>query len=262
MVYPVTERMSHSRMRMIGECGEKARQKYVLNTPERPSVPMVAGKAVHNYIQDLELYRLDLVSEVPEWWEYLHAEVNRTELETGVPAEDFEVRGRKTKDRPDKETLIVWATDLGPDIIKRYEEFDWGDWAIAMLPGPGGELVPGIEYPIRLDEPYWHGYVDQFRIDRYGNVMALDVKTGQRIYKTVQLEEYGAVARMLGVRCVYGGYWDARKGEFTHRPLSWDTDTFVQYVEGRRTAFELGIYLPNVGDHCSWCSYRDACKFS
>lgn len=259
--------MSHSRGRLLGDCGEWFRLKYREQVPEQPGWALIGGKAWHQWAQDYELFKLGGV--VPHSWAfYLGQAAAEETVSSGISADDFKVSGRKTKAHPDGETFEVWLNELGPQMIADYEDFDWGVWKIAHIRDfdknraePGG-LVPGIEYPMKLDQPRWQGYVDQIRQDRAGNLLVLDLKTGQRIYKTTQLEEYGAAGKLLGLRTVYGGYYLARKAEFTHTPLRWSAQQFTTYVEGRHQLAESGIFVPNVGDHCGWCPVRDHCSYA
>lgn len=252
------ETMSHSRGRTLGECGHKYFLKYRENVPEQPSVALVGGKAWHQWAQDYELSKLGK-AKLLSWQAYLMEATIDQEQASGLERHQFKRSGRKSKAHPDGETLDVWLTELGPQMCADYEAFDWGVWKIATdLPG---DQPVGIEYALRLDTPAWQGYVDQIRRDRTGNYIAVDLKTGQRIYKTTQLEEYGGGGRLNGIRISYGGHYLSRKAEFTWQPLRWSNELFVQYVEDRHTLSSSGIFTPNVGDHCSWCPVRAHCTW-
>jgi hypothetical protein len=258
------ETMSHSRGRTLGECGHKYFLKYRENVPEQPSWALIGGKAWHNWAQDYELSKLR-GDQRGLWPHYLDAAVESEVFASGLEPKEFRAAGRKSKAHPDGETFSVWLNELGPDMIAKYEAFDWGVWKIATdLPRIGemsaGSAI-GIEYPLKLANPAWQGYVDQIRRDRTGNYIAIDLKTGQRIYKTTQLEEYGGGGRLNGIRISYGGYYLSRKAEFTWQPLRWSNELFVQYVTDRHTLSSSGIFTPNVGDHCGWCPVRDHCQY-
>lgn len=258
------ETMSHSRAKTLGDCGHKYYLKYREHVPEKPSIALVGGSAFHAWVEAYERDKLggDPVKPFPV---YLDEALGQQVEATGLPVEDFKISGRKSKARPDGETLRVWATELGPEMVELYRQFDWGRWEIAhTIPNFEGGLTAGIEYPIKLDQPKWQGFVDQVRRDKItGNHMVLDVKTGQRLYlPSTQLEEYGAACRMLGLQVWYGGWYMARKGEFTWTPLRWSAGLFTQYVTDRHTVAEGGIFLPNIGDHCAWCPVRDHCKYA
>jgi hypothetical protein len=250
-------RVSHSRGRVWGECLTKGALKYRLGVPEQPAWALVGGKAFHNWVEACELCRLG--GDTPGLWsDYLDKAVADEEQATGITSADFRVTG-KIKSRPDGENGWYWLTDLGPRMIELYTRYDWGEWRIAhTIPNFQGGFTAGIEYPLVLDN--WHGYVDQIREDKHGNLLAVDVKTGKRMYRTTQLEEYGAAGKKLGLRIVYGGYYDARKGEFERKPLRWTVDMFDRYVAGRHWLQDNAPEdVPNVGDHCSWCPVRDHC---
>lgn len=258
------ETMSHSRAKTLGDCGHKYFLKYREQVPEKPSIALVGGSAFHKWVEDYELSKLG--GDQPGLWSnYVEAALDADVFASGLPPEQFKVSGRKSKARPDGETLGVWLSDLGPQMIADYTRFDWGNWEIApVLPNhTTGNLTAGIEYPLQLEQPRWQGYVDQVRRDRRtGNLMVLDVKTGQRLYlPSTQLEEYGAAARMLGIKVWYGGWYMARKAEFTYTPLRWSAELFTRYVNDHHTISTSGVFLPNVGDHCAWCPVRDHCQF-
>jgi PD-(D/E)XK nuclease superfamily len=254
----MTERMSHSRGRTIGECGHRYFLKYRAQVPEAPSWALVGGRAFHSWCQDYELAKLG--GDTPHHWAYYLGMAVGDEVESsGTRPESWRATG-KLKSRPNGEDFSYWLDELGPKMIELYQGYDWGDWRIAhTIPDGHGGLTAGIEYPLHLDT--WHGYVDQIREDNLGNLLAVDLKTGKRMYKTTQLEEYGAAGKKLGLRIVYGGYYNARKGEFDHKPLRWTVEQFDEYVAGRHTMATSGLYLPNVGDHCGWCPVRDHCKW-
>jgi RecB family exonuclease len=110
----------------------------------------------------------------------------------------------------------------------------------------------------------WQGYID--RIDKktvgaYETYRVVDYKTGSKIWKSTQNDEYGAALSMHGIPIGYTATYNARKMELTETPKRWDSATFLELVSYQRQGIEAGYFPPSVGDHCGWCNVADHCKF-
>ena len=252
--------VSHSRLADYARCGEAYRLKRVVQVPQRPSVAQIAGKAWHQWAQDHEYGPL-----FGTWADYLESAVADAVAESGYTRAGFKVTGRKTKARPDGETLDVWRDELGPELCRLYEGADWGEFdeIATALPNDSKGNPNGLEYHLELGAPYhWQGYVDQIRVDRHGNLMVVDLKTWSRKRITTQLEEYCAAGQILGLPTVYACYYTARKGIVESKHIGkWSKDTLMQYINAGRTGINAGYFPPSVGDHCSWCDVAEHCMF-
>lgn len=259
------QRMSPSRAAKFGQCGEQYRLAYIEQVPRRPSVAALAGRAVHECLEDGELYRLGRGIVVPTFAEAFDLELAAAEEESGVQREDFKVSGRKTKALPYGEDITYWLEELGPWMVSATMRYDWGsDWRIAegdeLPPDRNGNQV-GLEYEVEIDGVFL-GIIDRLEIDRFGNFRATDYKTG-RARKTVQLQQYMSALKLWGVRCNYAAYFYTRKQELSEVKLSaWSEDTFMEFQARYQVAIEDKRYIPVPGDHCGWCDVRDHCQFA
>lgn len=195
---------------------------------------------------------------------YLDQACLDAELESGITRWDFKVTGRRTKALPDGETLAVWEEKLGPELTDMYERADWDGFdSIAQdLPQDVDGNTLGLEYHLELAIPAWHGYIDQIRVDQFGNLMVVDLKTWSRKRVTSQLEEYAAACQASGINARYAAYYSARKGVVESKHLArWDPMVFHRYVELGRQGIDAGRFSPAVGDHCTWCDVSEHCTF-
>jgi hypothetical protein len=252
--------LSHSRADKYGKCGEQYRLSYIEHVPEIPSLAQLGGRAVHEYAQALELFRLGLGPAPAGFAVLFEMELAKAELESGLPRDKFKASGRKTVARPNGEDIAYWRDVLGPDMCERLTAFDWGEWTVATdLPEDSNGNTNGLEYHVEVDG--FQGFVDRIDQDKHGNKRAVDYKSGQRIYPSVQTELYMIALQKLGVRCVYGGYYLARKAELTYRPVKWSVSTFDTYLGLHRTGIDAEFYMPHPGEHCGWCSVSDHCAY-
>lgn len=251
--------LSHSRADKYGKCGEQYRLSYIEKVPEIPSLAQLGGRAWHEFANLWELSALTGGS-VGWWPELFEAELVKAEQESELPRDRFKASGRKTKDRPNGEDIPYWRDVLGPDMCGKFGTFDWGGWTVATdLPPDSKGNTTGLEYHIEVDG--FQGFADRIDVDQHGNHRVVDYKTGQRIYPSVQTELYMIALQKAGVRCVYGGYYHARKAELTFRPVKWTVSVFDTYLGLHRSGIDAGFYMPHPGEHCGWCSVSDHCAY-
>ena len=143
-----------------------------------------------------------------------------------LPLDQWRTAGRRTKANPDGETLDWWQGD-GLQQIEKYKEWlETCGWQIATMP----DGKPGIEWeaqvtfggsPIRLivDGIYSNGQ-DWIVVDYMTRKAALDDLTDL---------------------------------------TPWGIDFFDQQFAAMNAYMGTGFFPANVGDHCSYCSYRDYC---
>lgn len=253
--------LSHSRADQYGKCGEQYRLSRIEGVPEIPSLAQLGGRGWHEYAYELEAFRAGVGDKGPQSFAMLfETELVTAEQASGLTRDKFKASGRKTVARPNGEDIAYWRDELGPDMCGKFEAFDWADWKIATdLPPDGSGNTYGLEYHIEIDG--FQGYADRIDVDEHGNHRVVDYKTGQRIYPSVQTELYMVALQKLGVRCVFGGYYHARKAELTFRPVKWSVNVFDRYLAMHRTGIDAEFYLPHPGEHCGWCSVSDHCAF-
>ena len=167
---------------------------------------------------------------------------------------------RTTKANPDGEN-VAWWFENGKKFLESWIEWrknsGWKIWE-----SPTGE--PGIELVMELEVggiPF-KGAIDRIFVTPEGELVILDLKTGQRTPTTeLQLQVYACMMeRALGIRPSYGVYWMARQGS-TSIPTSLDKFTLRkldEMVSLFQKARENNLYLPNF-EGCKLCSYQEHC---
>lgn len=263
-------RISFSKAAALGRCGWQYHLTRELGIKEVPSLAMAGGSAFHSYVEDYELHRLfpDAGVAPLDVGVYFGSELAKLEQQSGMPRAEFKVSGRRTKERPDKETELVWRSELLPQMVDGYLNFDWGDWEIATdLPRDSGQhgSIVGVEYMIELRSPvHFVMHADQIRKRKTdGNYGIFDLKTGQRIYTSAQIPQYIVAARKHGINAWYGGYYNARKAELDGPHLGkWTDEVFDHYVTTAQQQVASELRLPVVDEHCGWCGVRESCVFA
>lgn len=253
-------RLSFSRAHQYGDCGHRYKLSRIDGVPEIPSLALIGGGAFHDWAHDYEVTRLSRAFNVDPFEVYLEMHLDKTEQESGLDRSMFKASGKVSKAHPNKEDITVWRDELGPQMCETFKGFDWGDWKIAtdLPPDSTGNTI-GLEYHIEV--PGFQGFVDRIEVDRLGNLRVVDYKAGQRVYPSIQLQLYMVAGQKMGLRTTYGGYYNARKGELTVKPVRWNHITFDQYLALSRMGIDSEFYLPNPGEHCGWCSVSAACDF-
>lgn len=256
-------RMSASKAQTYAGCGWKYNLKYNEGVPQVPSVASLAGRAVHAYAHDLELFRLRLEPYPEPFSSYFDSELALAETTSGVDRSQFKVGGRRTKALPNGETIEYWRDELGPWMCQQLAAFDFGsEWSVATnLPPDADDRTVGLEYAVHLPDIPFVAYIDRIDVDQYGNYRVVDYKTG-RARKSTQLQLYMAALKVLGVRAVYAAYFYTRKAQLDG-PYSaaWSEQTFRDYLTVHQMGIRSALYIPNPGDQCSWCDVADHCRF-
>lgn len=202
------------------------------------------------------------------WAEVWSKTIARVEESTGVPCDEWRTGGRRSKALPEGESLAFWQSEGLQQVEKYLEWYKNSGWSIHTMP----DGKPGIEWEAEV----WFGpskvrlVVDA--IYRTGvpwmdaipdELIVVDYKTGSRPPAgPVQLALYAsAIEKVYGVRPRWGAYYMSRKGVIDDLIdlTPWGIDYF-EYEFGAMQAFmDTGFYPPNVGEHCSYCSFRDYC---
>lgn len=171
--------------------------------------------------------------------------------------------GKKSKDKPNGEDVGWWRA-AGLNMLNGYADW-WAagpPWRIWTL--PDGE--PAVEVPVLvpLNGVPVVGYIDQIlQSTSDERLLIVDKKTGARKPPIpIQLAGYAVSAEAVFAQPMsWGAYYMARDAELTDpEPLShWTPELLGSMYERMDRAERLGLYLPNVGSHCSGCLVRRWC---
>jgi hypothetical protein len=177
-----------------------------------------------------------------------------------VDKNSFRQSSRTSKANPDGENYDWWYEN-GKKFVDAWVEWRQGSgWKLWTTP----EGKPAIELVLEMEVGgiTMKGAIDRVFVTPEGELVIVDIKTGQRTPQTdLQLQVYACMMeRTLGVRPSYGAYWMARQGS-TSTPVSLDEFTLKkldELVALFQKARENKIYLPNF-DGCKMCSYKEYC---
>lgn len=194
------------------------------------------------------------------WENALARQVRELAERSGADPKTWRTGGRKTKERPNGETLQEWKA-MGLKQVEDYIAwFEKSGWKIATM--PNGK--PAIEWEAEVQ---FGGLPVRLVIDAIYEVgddwVVVDYKTGARTpYGVLQLAQYAsAVEKVYGKRPKWGAFYMTRKAELS--PLTdltpWGIDYFEYGFAAMNQQIELGLFPPNVGDHCSYCGFAEYC---
>jgi hypothetical protein len=266
----VTRRWSHSAYEDYSSCGEKYRLKRIQKVPDQPGVARVAGTAFHFWA---ECYDFDHVNgqghdDSRSFADVFEQALKDEEERHQIPREQFQVSGKPTKDKPNKEDITHWRDALGPELCRMYAEWrDNSDFTIAQdLPQDANGNTVGIEYELsyKVGQVEEKAYVDRIEYDINGNLGVIDLKTWARKRTSVQLQTYIVGLNKRGVPAMWGAYYHARKGvaDTPTFHTGWDEHRLAVLHEQAAVMEASGFYLPRISDDCGWCSVRAHCAFA
>lgn len=254
-------------------CPEAYRLARIEGVSRRPSVPALAGTAIHVGTEEVDRLILAGVDDL----DTLTRE-SLTNAETALDSAVDEVcgQGEWTVDdfkyfgfRP-AQTLDWYRATGIPNSMRAYAGWRLGadtHLDVAMLPGE----QPAVELPfeIQLWEIPIVGFIDRLMIERDSLVFyALDIKSGNKPTTDEQLGLYRyALAEQYGIDVSWGGYvYGLKRGEAKLTPpidLTHWTKEKLYYVYSRADyLINQGIFLPNPGEACFTCDVSHACRFA
>lgn len=273
--------LSFSQLNTFLDCGEKFRLKYVVGAPQETGGAMIAGRAVHETIEE---------SELRGWWqepadaepdpffaadsegiEFFRARLDAQVKEAGG-AERIRWGGRQIAGQ--REDYPWWITN-GAFMLRRYaasrQAFHESGWRSA----PGGTemrvTVPleGIEQPLL-------GYIDKFLMQEVdldsGEIMPepaiVDWKTGKvgsinpmqfATYATL-LELGPQIVTSIGLAVfLRAGDADRRVQPVRFAPIvPRMKEVYASLVEGVESGRQ---FVPNPHAWCSSCEVRESCWY-
>lgn len=269
---------SFSQVKQLRQCGWQYYLERVLAKPSRPSVPAVAGIAVHSATEVIDHLLHQGHTDTTDIYgraqakadEAVEASIAKLSA-AGWATETWKKFGRKTTEKPNGEDL-TWFREVGiPNSLAAY--MAWReqnpDWTLAEIPGFG----PAIEVPFN----YWvtpgrlvHGFIDRvFTSKAQGGFFPLDIKSGNKPKTDEQLGLYAAALQAdesLGWKVTTGYFiYGLKLGtakitdalDLTH----WTQERLGRMYESASLAIDQGIFIPNPGDACWICSVSEHCEY-
>lgn len=194
------------------------------------------------------------------WRAAWEKEIREQETSSGIPASSWRAAGRKTKEKPNGESVEFWAEE-GLRQVTSYAEWLTSnpDWQIAS--GPSGE--PLVEFSLSgwVGDVFVKGFADA--VFAAPMLIQVDYKTGTRPQAgPQQLALYSVLMEGLGMEAPeWGAFFNTRKGELspvenlTHWDRAWWEKQFARLIAGKTHE----IYLPSIGDHCRSCGVSRFC---
>lgn len=260
-------KLSHSQLNGWATCGHRYYLERVARVPQVPAWNLIGGSAVHEATEQWDKQRLGVALPVYDFEEIFARLTADAEDDSGRDRSTFRATGRASKEWPEKEN-DAWWLHHGPAMVERWKTFvNNVPWDIWIMPDGTPAVELGFEFGLDPDdsgEPRvsLRGFIDRVFIDRQGNLIVVDLKTGaSKQMSTRQLGTYRVgLQQVYRVDALDGAFWDARAGvaypaplnEYTWERLSW------QYSRVR-VARELNIFIPNPSNLCSSCSVQEWC---
>lgn len=260
---PIPSRLSYSSLNSYAECGERWRLERGYGVNKSTWFATVAGSAIHEITEKIDLTEIGAYSgPIPTF----KAELDRRlEIEKRKGLE-VKPSGRKLKEigpagGPNKRDYEWWLV-YGPKYVENWQEWKAeSEWHLAVMPDGSA----GIEVTIRQQMAGRDhlGFIDRVYITPDGEVVVVDLKTGNVPVSTLQLGAYRVgLQREHGLYADWGTYWMAGDGQLAGlKDLTRYTPEYIdaQYEMAWR-GIEAGVFLPNVTSMCSGCGVRDYCR--
>lgn len=255
--------LSYSALTDYVSCGEKFRLARIERVPQGPAVWFAGGTAVHEAVEAYEhcLHNGIDPTAAATTARTAFTEALVRELEAEPEGAEWQVGGRKTKQAPRGEDFAWWRVN-GLDMVANY--IRWRNASpLTLWVTPEGSLAAEVGFNVTLpgDIPYV-GKIDLIMQDPAGNLVVIDVKTGQRVPVEDQLGTYAVAMEMTwGIRPSYGAYYMARQGSLSGLVGldHFSIDRLGRWARDTRKGIEAGVFLPHRTGLCNTCSVRDHC---
>lgn len=242
------------------KCSESFRLRRMVGIKEQPSWWLPGGTAFHEATEKYDFGKCDDESIEAVWREEWDRAVER-QLEDAP--EEYKDTSTWRKAGRGKEDEAWWLTN-GPQMALKYVA--WRKSSDLEVMQYGDQQMIETEMMPLLGGIYVKMFADRIMVDRHGQILVVDLKTGSSEQpSSLQLGVYKVgVEKLLGLTAEWGSFYNARKGEL-YPPVRLD-----QWTEERIGALfavfdaqeRAGQYLPNIGSHCKhMCSVRQWCVY-
>lgn len=257
---------SYSQLETWSTCGEKWRLSYQVRIPEEPAVWLVGGTAFHTVAE--QVMRGEDVNVDLAWasaWNAAYLDVLERNPDANPDMSTWRRAGRVSKDKPNKEDHTWWQ-QAGRQMVRDFLTWREGPGRNLTVLDHGGELLLETQLMPLLGGIVVKAFPDAVVVDEHGQACVLDYKTGSRTPNNggLQLGVYkAALMELIGVEPVWGLYYMARQGGLAEpKNLAHWTPARVGSLFATFDAQEKrGEYLPKLGDHCGFCSYKANCVY-
>lgn len=268
-----SRRRSYSQLTSYAECSYRYYLQRVRRVPAKQAAWFPGGTAFHSTTEwlDREYYfrnttTLDAAGrrKLAEVWTEKLDQAVEDARQREPDTTKWRTAGRPSAEKPNGEDVDWWRT-AGLNMVMGYAKWwsttndQWHIWAL-----PDGE--PALEVPLLA--PFGRvpvvGYVDQvLQHNVTGRLLVVDKKTGSRTPMfPLQLAIYGqALTAVTGREFAWGSYYMARPADLTppESLARWTPELLGELYEHMDEAETRGLYLPNLGSHCSRCLVKDWC---
>lgn len=258
----VPTRLSYSSLSSYAECGNRWLLERGHGLNKSTWFATVAGSAIHEITEKVDLTEIGGYSgRIPSFKEEFDRRL-KIEADRGI---EVKPSGRKLKEigatgGPNKRDYEWWLI-YGPIYIENWQAWKAeSEWHLAVMPNGS----PGIEVVIRqqMARRDHLGFIDRVYITPEGEVVVVDLKSGNVPVSTLQLGSYRVgLLREHGLYADWGTYWMASDGQLAGlKDLTRYTPEYIdaQYEMAWR-GIEAGVFLPNVTSMCVACGVRDYC---
>lgn len=262
---PDAQYLSHSRMKLYADCGEKYRLQYIVGVDREPQGPLLGGIAVHELCERLESQDLSLIPEVFKdggtATTMFRTFFTQLVKEEGGP-DAVRWGGRKSKLYPHGEDFDWWLT-FGPGMLSAFHR-------LRMYDEEQGTSMPHefIEIEVRATLPSGSlvtTRLDAITINKDGKVGIRDYKTGRsRAEEKLQQVLYAhAVRETLDLdvsfcELVYLRSPMLDRTIFDPRPLH---EAMVAWTRSVETGIQAKVYPMSPSSYCVSCSVRENCAW-
>lgn len=264
------EHLSHSQVESYARCGEAYRLARIERVPSEPSWALVAGSAIHAVTEHLDLLDFGVDDDGPSTFMEGMEVVLAEQRERGWEEHQIRTTGRKSREWPNARDRAYWEYN-GQAHVNRWRGFLRSGMDIALVNGyPGVEVKFEVEIPTDDGESVkFLGFIDRILESPLHGAGIVDLKTGAGLPESDnQLREYCMSVSLLDmdVDVKWAAYYMTDE---KHAGLTEPVDLRRRSAEQVQRPIVMawkgiknGIYLPNIGRHCTSCFVRSNCVYA
>lgn len=243
--------LSYSSLDSYLTCGERYRLERIMSVPQSPAWWFIGGSAFH---RATELIDTDEIDSPNVAWEVAWTAQYKQELADVDDESTVRAGGRASKQYPNRENREWWE-DNGPILVNQYMQ-----WKTDSGYQP---LHVELEFDTTIYDVPVRGFIDRVYVNPDGEMVVVDLKTGQREPASqLQLATYRvALLKQYDMHVDYGSYYMARKGTLgvTWALHKYNEDMIGKWYHDAKRGIESEIFIPHVTSMCQTCSVAPYC---